>query len=159
MYVGLTSVECISIICIILLIFPNSQLQQPPKDSRHLREPDPTFIHNLKEHMIHYPSGPGASPFADVCKDICKLEEFQDRHKNVYKYEVLGGLHSFLVKCQLTQEFPQNLYFKVAMADVYVGLNDEQALHLAQRHNLEFPLHTQKYTSRFSMYNISQIYV
>ena len=27
------------------------------------------------------------------------------------------------------------------MADVYVGLNDEQALHLAQRHNLELPLH------------------
>ena len=85
--------------------------------------------------MIHDPSGPGAAPLAVLCKDVSKLEEFQDRHKKVYKYEVLGGLHSFLAKCQLTQEFPQNPYFKVAMADVYVGLNDEQALRLAQRHN------------------------
>ena len=33
-------------------------------------------------------------------------------------------------------EYPENPFFKVAIGDVYVGLNDEEALRLAQRHNL-----------------------
>ena len=75
----------ISIIRIVLFILglaelPISQLQQPPRDSRLLREPDPTFIHNLTEHMIHDPSGPGAAPLAVLCKDVSKLEEFQDHN-------------------------------------------------------------------------------
>ena len=32
-------------------------------------------------------------------------------------------------------EQPDNPFFKVALADVYVGLDDEQVLRLAQRHN------------------------
>ena len=61
------------------------------------------------------------------------LKNFK-RYKIVYKYEVLGGLHTYLAKFQLNQEFPENLFYKYISADVYVGLSDEQALRLAQRH-------------------------
>ena len=33
-------------------------------------------------------------------------------------------------------EYPDNPFYKVETADVYVGLSDEEALRLAQRHNL-----------------------
>lgn len=50
--------------------------------------------------------------------------------------EVLGGLHTLIAKSQLVEEYPlKNRFFN---ADVYVGLNDEEALRLAQCHNLNF---------------------
>ena len=85
--------------------------------------------------MVKDPAGPGASTIAVLYKDINKPEEFQEKYKIVYKYEVLGGLHTYLAKLQLTQEFPESSFYKYANADVYVGLSDEQALRLAQRHN------------------------
>ena len=54
------------------------------------------------------------------------------KYKSVYKYEVLGGLHTLVAKTQLMEEYS---FFKVSMANVYVGLPDEEALRLAQRHN------------------------
>ena len=50
-------------------------------------------------------------------------------------YEVLGGLHTLLAKSQLAAEYPENSYFKCCLADVYIGLSDEEALRLSQRHN------------------------
>ena len=47
----------------------------------------------------------------------------------------VGGLHSLLAKIQLNELHPENPYYKVALAEVYVNLTDEQALRLAQRHN------------------------
>ena len=61
--------------------------------------------------------------------------KFQVKYKDVYEYEVLGGLHSLLCKNQVSLEYPNNPYYKVALADNYVGLTDEQALCLARRHN------------------------
>lgn len=118
-----------------LLEVPITQLQQPPRSSRLLRESDPTFIKNLKENMLQDPSGPGASPVAVLCKDVSKVEEFNAKFKSVYRYEVLGGLHSFLAKSELCQELPDNPFFKTVWCEVYVGLSDEQALRLSQRHN------------------------
>lgn len=40
-----------------------------------------------------------------------------------------------LAKIQLNELQPENPYYKVALAEVYVDLTDEQALRLAQRHN------------------------
>lgn len=85
--------------------------------------------------MTHDPVAPGATPMAVLCKDIEDGAEFNEKYKNVYKYEVLGGVHTFMAKKQLIEEDPENPFFKVAMADVYVGLTDEEALRLAQRHN------------------------
>ena len=114
---------------------PISQLTPPPKQSRLLREADSTFITHLKKRMLTDPSAPGACPMAVLCKDMNNPADFKANYKNVYNYEVLGGLHSLMCKTQLNMEQSDNPFFKVALADVYVGLDDEQALRLARRHN------------------------
>ena len=114
---------------------PVTQLQQPPKESRLIRDPDDTFIHNLKMKMTYDPAAPGATPMTVLCKDIEDWAEFNEKSKNVYKYEVLGGVHTFMAKQKLMEEDPQNPFFKVALADVYIGLTNEEVLCLAQRHN------------------------
>ena len=40
---------------------PVAALQKPPRGSRLLREPDPTFISNLKENVLRDPAGPGTA--------------------------------------------------------------------------------------------------
>ena len=40
-----------------------------------------------------------------------------------------------LAKSHLSNEYPDNPHFSTAMAEVYVGLLDEESLRLAQRHN------------------------
>ncbi len=112
-----------------------SQLHQPPRESRLIREPDPTFVRHLKLKMVGDPSAPGATPMAVLCKDANNPSDFNKKYKKVYKYEVLGGMHTLLAKTQLATEYPENPFFKVAIADVFVGLTDEQSLRLAQRHN------------------------
>ena len=116
-----------------LMQLPLKQLVQPPKESRLIRDPDPMFVKNLKQKMLNDPAAPGATPMAVLCKGV---DDFNPRYKDVYKYEVLGGLHTMLAKIQLTVEYPNNPYFTVATAEVYLGLSDEEALRLAQRHNL-----------------------
>jgi len=100
-----------------------------------LRKTDEIFVQKLKEKMILDPTAPEATPMAVLCNDI-SLENFNRNHCNVYKYEVLGGLHSLLAKNQLPEEYPDNPFYKVTLAEVYVGLSDKQSLRLAQRHNL-----------------------
>ena len=115
---------------------PVSQLVVPPRESRLLRGTDNVFIEKLKEKMLLDPSAPGATPMAVLCKDITNIEQFNDEFVNVYKYEVLGGLHTLTAKSELTEEYPDNPFFKQTLAEVYIGLSDEQALRLAQRHNV-----------------------
>ena len=119
-----------------LLELPVKQLAQPPRESRLLREADPTFVQNLKQKMLADPSAPGATPMAVLCKDVEVVADFNMKYKSVYKYEVLGGLHTLVAKTQLMEEYADNPFFKVTMAEVYVGLTDEESLRLAQRHNL-----------------------
>ncbi len=111
------------------------QLTVPSKQSRLIRDTDSTFIGHLKKRMLADPSAPGPCPMAVLCKDMSDPADFKPLYKNVYKYKVLGGLHSLICKTQLSMEQPDNPFFKVALANVYVGLDDEQALRLARRHN------------------------
>ena len=66
---------------------PIINLCKPPKDSRLLREPDNKFVKQLKEQMLNNPSAPGASTIAVLCKDICRIDQFEIKHKNVYRWE------------------------------------------------------------------------
>ena len=40
--------------------------------------------------LLEDPSGIGAAPLAVVCRDVEKKEQFQERLKSVYKYQVQG---------------------------------------------------------------------
>ena len=53
--------------------------------------------------MIKDPAGPGATPLVILCKDLNHPEEFQARYK--YKYEVLGGMHTFMANHSLFRSF------------------------------------------------------
>ena len=81
------------------------------------------------------PAALGPAPMVVLCLDVQTQAEFNPKYKDVYKYESLGGLHSLLCKSQLSIEYPENPYFKTALADICIGLSDEQALRLAKRHN------------------------
>ena len=75
---------------------------------------------------------PGIPPLAVTCKNVEKKEFFKERHKDLYRYEVNGGLHSVKARQGLVNENP---IFSTVQAVVYVGLSDEEALRLASRHN------------------------
>ena len=94
-----------------------------------LHEADPTFVKKAK--MVRDPSAPGAAPVAVLCKDVNIISDFSLKYKNVYKYEVLRGLHTLMAKKQLAQEYQDNPFYSNILADVYVGLTDEEALRLA----------------------------
>ena len=53
----------------------------------------------------------------------------QEKFKDQYKYEVIGGLHSVTARQQLTSV---NHTFANVKASVYAGLTDDEALHLAK---------------------------
>ena len=44
-----------------------------------------------------------------LCKDG-SFSNFNEKHLNVHKYEVLGGLHSFEAKSDLMKEYSDNLF-------------------------------------------------
>lgn len=111
------------------------KVTQLTRESRLLRQADPTFISKLKDKMVMDPAAPGAAPIAVLCKSVSSIEDFNTKFKDVYKYEVLGGLHTMLAKSQLASEYPRCQFHKIVTADVYIGLSDEQSLRLAQRHN------------------------
>ena len=97
--------------------FMTSQLFQPPKETRLLHEPDASFMSYLKKRMVVDSSAPGVCPTAVLCKNVTTPSEFQLKYKDTCEHEVHGGLHSLLCKNQLSLEYLDNPYFKVAVAD------------------------------------------
>lgn len=85
--------------------------------------------------MKEDPSGPGVPPVAVMCIDVQNKEEFSERLKDSYRYEVLGGQHTTAAKTELLRENPHNPLYGKVLAEVYVGLQDKEALRLALRHN------------------------
>ena len=104
-----------------------------------------------------------------LCMDKQGPCDFQDLYKDVYKYEVLGGLHSLTARKQILNDDPSemlklpqhtyvrtykfynnstiayyyagNPHFKTAKAVIYCGLTDEEALRVAARHNVTGHFH------------------
>ena len=106
-----------------------------PSPSRLLRKIDTVFVENLKRRLQNDPNGPGVPPVAVSCKSVAKKELFKERLKNVYRYEVHGGLHGVKARQSLLDENPSQPEYSTVDAVVYVGLTDEEALRLASRHN------------------------
>ena len=110
-------------------------LNEPPP-SRLLRKVDNVFVEGLKLRIQNDPAAPGAPPLAVLCKDVAKSDEFNERHKDVYQYEVLGGLHGARARQSLLTEHPGIDAYSRVLCIVYCGLTDEEALRLASRHNI-----------------------
>lgn len=114
---------------------PITNLQQPA-NTRLIRSLDTTFVKKLKQKITKDPSGPGVAPVAVLCTNVQDIGQFQQRLKDVYKYEVLGGQHTSTARMELHQEHPTNPLYGHILAEVYVGLSDDESLRLASRHNL-----------------------
>ena len=108
---------------------------QPPANTRLIRSLDTTFLKKLKEKIAKDPSGPGVAPVAVLCTNVQVMQQYSARLKDVYKYEVLGGQHTSTARSELHKEHPENPLFSHILAEVYVGLTDDEALRLASRHN------------------------
>lgn len=83
------------------------------------------------------------------------VTEFEDRLKYVYKYEVLGGLHTTVARADLHKEYPDKPIFSQILAEVYVGLSDDEALRLSSRHNVNGHfIHKMTHRDHVSIYSI-----
>lgn len=94
------------------------------------------FLKTLKDKMLNDPSSPGVPPIAALCVDEKEPSKFSRRLKDVYKYEVLGGQHISRARLELHKEHPENGLYGSILAEVYVGLSNDEALRLASRHNI-----------------------
>ena len=103
-----------------------------PANARLIRSLDTTFLKKLKEKIAKDPSGPGVPPVAV----LCTTSQFEARLKDVYKYEVLGGQHTATARLELARENPNNKMLSSILAEIYVGLTDDESLRLASRHNI-----------------------
>ena len=89
------------------------------------------------------PSSPGVPPIAVLCKDV---QQSTKRLKSIYKYEVLGWQYMSPVRAEFHQEQLNNPHFITILAEVYVGLSDNDALYLASMHNInEHIIHKMTY--------------
>ena len=103
-----------------------------PPTSRLLRRFDPVFVIALKKRLKEDPGGIVIPPLAVQCKDVRSKEVFEERLKNVYRYEVLGGVHGFTARQELNME---GFKFETISCHVHAGISDKEALWLSSRHN------------------------
>lgn len=90
------------------------------------------FVQALKKRLKEDPSGIRIPPLAIHCKDVRSADAFDKRLKDVYKYEVFGGLHGVTACLELNME---GFIFESISCNVYAGLTDEEVLWLSSRHN------------------------
>ena len=100
---------------------------EEPTSSRLLRRIDPIFLDNLKLRMKEDTNGIGIPPLGVVCTDIREKENFEERLKDLYKYEVHGDVHSLKAKQQLIEEGYLNPNVQV-WRNIYSYLDNEEAL-------------------------------
>jgi len=98
------------------------------------RKLDSTFVINLKKCIQEDPTGPGVPPIAALCVNV-EPENFTERYKDSYRYEVLGGQHTVAAKAELLRGNPNNSLYSQVFAEVYVGLNEKESSRLRSRHN------------------------
>jgi len=112
-----------------------NNITEPAQDTRLIRSLDRHFLENLKQKIASDPSGPGVPPAAVLCIHVQEKTQFSERLKDVYKYEVLGGQHTSAARAELHAESPDNPLLAQVLAEVYIGLTDNESLRLESRHN------------------------
>ena len=106
-----------------------------PQSSRCLRTVDEVFVETLTKRFEKDPSAPGVPPIAALCTSVSTVEEYDIKLKNAYRYELLGGQHTALARKAVANQHRCNMALQQVLAEVYVGLTNDEALRLASRHN------------------------
>jgi len=107
-----------------------------PHSSRCLRPVDEVFVKALVNRLERDPSAPGVPAVAVLCVSMKTIEDFDLKRKDAYKYELLGGQHTAMARKEISKKFPENMLLQHILAEVYIGLTDDEALRLAPRHNV-----------------------
>lgn len=113
---------------------------KPDKLKNCIRLVDETFLKVLVKRFENDPSAPGVPPVAVLCTSVTSRSHFDITRKGAYRYEVLGGQHTTLVRQEVSSKDPENMLLKYILAEIYVGLSDDEALRLASRHNIKWTL-------------------
>ena len=108
----------------------------PPSPRREGRKSGKRRKRGKRRKMACDLSSPRVPPIAALCKDVQQPTELSKHLKNVYQYEVLGQQYTSPARAELHQEQPDNPLFTTILAEVYVGLSDDEVLYLASRHNI-----------------------
>ena len=79
-----------------------------PKPQRLLRKVDNDFVRALKSRVKAGLIAPGIPPLVLLLTDsrVSKQEDFKPHLAGQYQYEVLGRLHSVMVRQELVREAP-----------------------------------------------------
>ena len=107
-----------------------------PATSRLIRTPDETFIEMLKAEMLTNRMNE-VSPIIGVVQ-LKSGELFHKENATSYMYECIGGNHTRIALQQLINEnksLASDKHCTCRSVSVYVNLTDEQAQHVAHRHN------------------------
>ena len=107
-----------------------------PRKERSIRDPDEHFVASLKLEMLENRTSHVAPMIAIV--RLRDDEQFDSKHPEAFTYETIGGNHSRIALQQLLNEndnLRQDPQFSSRRVSVYSRMTDEQAQHLALRHN------------------------
>lgn len=112
-----------------------STLNEPPEELL-VRSKSDTFIEALKEEMLE-------NPTRDVQPLLCLVrlndgEDFDDKVKEGYSYDTIGGNNSREAIQQLLSEKPElkkKKMYSYRLCSVYTRMPNELALRLASKHN------------------------
>lgn len=119
-----------------------------PRKSRLLREPNREYLDALKREMMSNPTT-DVAPIIGVVR-LGDGEQFDRSHPEAYVYETIGGNHSRIALKELltsNDNLPQSYRFRTV--SVYQNnISDEEAQHLALRHN-----RATEFTSKMSTQN------
>lgn len=123
----------------VLAHFPSGQFNIPvncliqPSEFRLLRQPNLQYVEALKMEMLNNPTY-NVAPLVGLVR-ISEGETFNNKKPEGYLYETIGGNHTRLALESLTksEELPQ--MYRLRTVSVYRDISDEQAQHLAMRHN------------------------
>ena len=116
-------------------MLPISTLAEPP-DPLLVRETSRAFIDSLKQEMLH-------NPISDVQPILCMVnlkegDRFEERFKEGYVYQTIGGNHSRKALQELVQDHPelsQKRNYTHRLCSVYSNMPTQLALCLASKHN------------------------
>ena len=107
-----------------------------PRKERSIRDPNEHFIASLKLEMYENRTSHVAPMIAIV--RLRDDEQFDSKHPEAFTYETIGGNHSRIALQQLLNEndnLRQDPQFSSWRVSVYSRMTNEQAQHLALRHN------------------------
>ncbi len=116
-------------------MLPINTLIEPP-DPMLVRKTSQDFVKSLKQEMLQNPTADVQPILCIVC--IKEGDDFNEKYKEGYMYQTIGGNHSRVALQEILQEHPelgQKRNYTHRLCSVYSKMAPKLALCLASKHN------------------------